>query len=182
MGWTLHLTSKTPLMRTVPMAKRGKPRRSKPGKSFQSPEPTSTGLSRRNMLKRIRNGTLGIAALGATGWYVSSEVMADIREADLGRIGNGTPTVVQIHDPGCPTCRRLQRQARAALANFDDTELQYVVANIRQQKGKQLASKHGVQHVTLLLFDADGKRREIIRGVHSAATLQARFGELLAVQ
>ena len=36
-------------------------------------------------------------------------VEATIREGDLSQIGNGTPTVVQIHDPQCPRCVALVR-------------------------------------------------------------------------
>ena len=123
-----------------------------------------------------------MGVLGAGSWWVGSEVIASIEEGDLSKIGNGIPTIVQIHDPGCPTCRALQAQTRAALAEFEDGELQYLVANIRQSEGKQLATKHKVPHVTLLLFDGNGKRRNVLRGLNNRDTLARAFRRLLTLE
>lgn len=130
---------------------------------------------RRIILRRFRNGALALAGLGAGGWYISSEVIAGIQEADLSKIGNGIPTIVQIHDPQCPICRTLQQEARKALTNFEDGELQYLVANIKQIKGKKLAAKHGVQHVTLVLLDGKGRRSEILTGSNTSDFLEQAF-------
>lgn len=132
-------------------------------------------VSRRDLLGRFRNGALLFAAVGAVGWYVVSEVRAGIDEADLSKIGNGIPTVVQIHDPQCPVCQALQKEARTALEAFEDGELQYLVANIRQDKGRNLAAKHGVPHVTLLLFDGKGERKETLSGPNTADYLEEAF-------
>jgi Mg-chelatase subunit ChlD len=161
------------------MAKQGKRAakrvsRSKNGTST----PSSAGaepISRRDVFGRLRNGALVLAGTGAVGWYIVSEVRAGIQEADLSKIGNGIPTVVQIHDPQCPTCQALQKEARKALEKFEEGELQYLVANIRQDKGLRLANQHGVQHVTLLLFDGDGERREILAGPNTSANLERAF-------
>lgn len=165
------------------MAKRGKSRRSHnprhPRSTTGRPLAVSSEAGRRNALHRIRNATLAIAVLAGGGWYVSTEVTAGIREADLSRIGNGIPTVVQIHDPGCPTCRRLQRQTRTALAEFAEDQIQYVVANIRKADGKRLAQQHGVGHVTLLLFDGHGQRQATITGLQHPESLRRRFAQLV---
>ena len=136
---------------------------------------TKGDVGRRDFLGKLRNGAFLIAAVGAVGWYVVSEVRAGIDEADLTKIGNGIPTVVQIHDPQCPVCQALQKEARTALEAFEDGELQYLVANIRQDKGRSLAAKHGVQHVTLLLFDGNGERKEILSGSNTADYLEEAF-------
>jgi len=47
----------------------------------------------------------------------------------------------------------------AATADFDDGQLQYLVANIRSADGRQFAAAHNVGHVTLLIFDADGQHK-----------------------
>ena len=133
------------------------------------------GIDRRNLFGRFGNGALLAFAAGGLGWYVVSEVRAGIEEGDLTKIGNGIPTIVQIHDPQCPVCQALQKEARTALEQFDDGELQYLVANIRQDKGRRLASQHGVQHVTLLLFDGKGERQEILTGPNTSANLERAF-------
>jgi len=140
---------------------------------------TTTNPSRRGFLKKYRAGAIAIAVLGTGSWVVGSEVIASIEEGDLSKIGNGTPTIVQIHDPGCPTCRRLQSRVRAALNEFEDGKLQYLVANIRQSDGKQLAAKHNVGHVTLLLIDGSGKRTRVLQGLRDRDVLIHEFREFL---
>jgi len=100
--------------------------------------------------------------------------------ADLDRIGNGIPAVVQIHDPQCPSCIALQRETREAMSDFDESELQYLVANIKSAKGRELANKHQVRHVTLLLFDGNGKRQRTLAGPNSSGYLKSVFKSHLA--
>jgi len=148
-------------------------------KSAGNAAKANPGVDRRDALRRFRNGALVLAGVGAGGWYIVSEVNAGIQEADLTKIGNGMPTVVQIHDPQCPVCQALQREVRDALERFDDGELQYLVANIRQDKGRHLADQHGVQHVTLLLFDGKGERQEILAGPNTSDNLERVFRQHL---
>lgn len=133
------------------------------------------GLRRRAALLRIRNAVVAFAAVGGVGWYLAEEVRATHREHDLSRLGNGIATVVQIHDPQCPTCRALQRETRDALEAFAPDELQYLVANIRTNEGRAFARAHRVRHVTLLLFDAEGNRRDTLVGSSTARTLERVF-------
>lgn len=136
--------------------------------------------SRREFFSSLSNFGLIAAAGGGVGWFLIDEVCATTRENDLTRLGNGIPAVVQIHDPECPRCRALQKQARDAMSNFSENELQYLVANIRLAKGRQLATKHGVGHVTLLLFDGKGNRRRILAGQNSSDFLENAFRNHLA--
>lgn len=146
-------------------------RKTQPGAA----EPSRTAPSRRGLLKRAVGGLAAAAAVGGGGWYLVAEVRAALREEDLSRIGNGIPAVVQIHDPQCPRCRALQREARDALAAIDDGELQYLIANIRSQEGRRFATTHGVGHITLMLFDGDGERGDVLVGHNTAAELERVF-------
>lgn len=56
-----------------------------------------------------------------------------------------------------PICNALQKEARAALSNFEECTIQYVVANIRTDQGATLSGILGVPHVTLVLYDAAGE-------------------------
>jgi len=168
------------------MSKKKKKQRSK-SYSTTSAAPSNEGSSasepmdsRRDVLRKLRNGGIAVAVLGGGGWFAVRDVQATIHEHDLSRIGNGIPTVVQIHDPNCLLCTALQKEARAAMENFEESDLQFLVANIRDAKGKKLASQHGVGHVTLLLFDKDGKRREIMRGSNDRSVLEPAFRQFLA--
>ncbi len=141
----------------------------------QSGQTAAARRSRRDVLRTIAGGAAVVAAVGGAGWYLVEEVQATIRETDLTRIGNGIPTVVQIHDPQCPRCAALQREARRAMSGFDNDELQFVVANIRTSEGSALARAHGVGHVTLLLLDGAGKRNGTLVGNNSSGYLEEVF-------
>lgn len=135
----------------------------------------ATDLSRRATLKKLRNWAIvGAVSIGA-GWYLVGETTAMIAEHDLSRVGNGKPAVVQIHDPQCPRCRALQQETRRALSDLDDPNVQYLVANIKSSSGQQFASKHQVAHITLVLFDGQGRRRAILRGNRSSSELLDSF-------
>lgn len=136
-------------------------------------------LNRRQFLENIGYAAIGVGIVGGGGWYLVSSVQAGIAEGDLSRLGNGIPTVVQIHDPECPRCRALQRQARDAISEFEDGTIQFLVANIREPEGRRLAAAHGVGHVTLLLFDGRGQRRGILVGENRSEYLVREFRSLV---
>ena len=136
---------------------------------------------RRDFLKLARNGAFGAAALGGVGWWALSGIRATAAEMDLSKVGNGRPTIVQIHDPQCALCTELQRETRKALKCFDDSQLQYLVASIRTEEGSRFAASHGLPHVTLVLMDGDGSVQDVIRGVHPEQELKPRFEALTAL-
>lgn len=136
--------------------------------------------ARRTMLKRVRNGAILAAVVGGGAWASQSYFAGVKREYDLTRIGNGIPTVVQIHDPNCPMCAALQRQSRIAMEEFDEGDLQFLVADIKMTKGRDFAAGQGVGHVTLLLFDAEGQRRGVIQGVRQSDELKQTFTRLVS--
>lgn len=130
---------------------------------------------RRKFLANVRSwGVLGLLAAGG-GWYLVDEVTATMAEHDLSKVGNGVPTIVQIHDPQCSRCVALQREARRAMDNFGDGELQYLVANIRSGEGQKFAAAHGVGHITLLLFDGKGTKQDTVTGNYSEDYLSDLF-------
>ena len=151
--------------------RKAKPQKSKT-KATAAPAPTQT---RRAMLRNMGLYTLGAGALGGAGWIGVSTVRAGAAEYDLTRIGQGKPSIVQIHDPQCPMCQRLQKEARAALKSFNECDIVYLIANIRTKDGRDLADEHGVPHVTLLLFDGDGKLQDTLRGVRQREELTQHF-------
>ncbi|WP_300032259.1 twin-arginine translocation signal domain-containing protein [uncultured Roseobacter sp.] len=143
--------------------------------------PPSPGPSRRDVLKLARMGAVGAVVAGGGGWFALGSFRAWAAEHDLSRIGQGKPTVVQVHDPQCPTCTALQKQTRQALRNFGECDLLYLVADIKTQEGQRFAVQHGVPHVTLVIFDKAGNRQEILSGMRSSEDLVPVFRRYQAV-
>jgi NAD(P)H-hydrate repair Nnr-like enzyme with NAD(P)H-hydrate dehydratase domain len=154
------------------MAKSSKTNKRKKAQTVQSVDAAKSPMNRRDMLRLGRNGALGLAVLGGAGFWVMNSVQAMASEQDLTRVGQGKPSVVQIHDPSCPTCTALQRETRKAMKQFGECDVVFLVADISQDQGRKFAVQHGVGHVTLLLFDADGNRTQTLQGMRHRAELE----------
>lgn len=98
---------------------------------------------------------VGLSVAGAGG--LAADKSNYDQAHDFSVIGNGTPTVVQVHDPSCPTCRRLKRNVADVKGRFGD-RLQFRITGLSTREGRQLAGEHDVGKVTLLLFNGDGER------------------------
>lgn len=155
--------------------KNGSKRRKAKANNAQTP----VSPEKRRSLVLLRNGAIAAAVLGVGGVVSVRAVRATISEQDLTKLGQGTPTIVQIHDPSCALCTELQRNTRKALKAFDTDQYEYLVANIRTEDGAAFAGGFGVQHVTLLLFDGSGALQSTLEGVRDRAELEAHFRTLI---
>lgn len=131
--------------------------------------------SRRSFIRLARNGAIAAAVLAGGGWFAVGQVQAHYTRRDLTVIGNGIPTVVQIHDPTCPICTQLQKEMLQAAKAFSDEELQVRIAPISTAEGRSLAAQHGVSHATLLLFDGSGRVRRVLTGPNDRESLETSF-------
>lgn len=131
-------------------------------------------LSRREALGSLGVYAIGGAAMAGGAAYLVSDVRQTMVEGDLSQIGQGTPTIVQIHDPACQLCQALQRETRAALKDCEEGYT-YLVANIKTPEGRSFAGRMGQPHVTLALLDGHGTPLHFINGVTPAETLKASF-------
>ena len=163
------------------MRKTGKPkkqaRNKKPRPAHNATAPADE--NKRRTLSFLTKSATGLCLAGGTGAYFYTAYQNDLAERDLSKIGNGKPAIVQIHDPNCPMCNALQKNARSALSNFEDGDLEYLVANIRTNKGRQFANQHNVPHVTLLLFNKRGRLENVLQGVRGEDELVTVFKQLL---
>ncbi|MEM9247285.1 MAG: thioredoxin domain-containing protein [Pseudomonadota bacterium] len=169
------------------MARKKKPKPRRKGSPTQGAQgavrPNATGPDR---AKRATLSTLGLYALGALaigggGTAFGYDFMRALSEQDLDRVGNGTPAIVQVHDPQCGLCRALQSETRRALKSFDTETVSYLVANIRNTDGAEFASRMGVGHVTLLLFDGQGQLVHVVNGVTPQDQLVTTFARELGL-
>lgn len=131
--------------------------------------------SRRDVLKLLRNGGIGVLAVAGGGYFGVGSYRAFAAEHDLSRVGQGKPVIVQVHDPSCPTCTALQRQTRNALREFGECDLVYLIADINTPEGQAFAVQHGVGNVTLLLFDGQGGLQNTVQGMRSKDQLMPIF-------
>ncbi len=117
--------------------------------------------------------TLGaISVAGATAYRNHWQEVTD-----LSVIGNGMPTVVQVHDPGCKLCQALKANTTVALGDFDDS-IQYRIVEINTPAGRAFASKHNVRHVTLVTFTGSGRVVDKLQGVKEPEELTPYFDRL----
>lgn len=116
----------------------------------------------------------GLVVLGG-GAAIALDVQRKLEERDLSVIGQGVPVVMQLHDPTCPLCASLQRQARRATKNFGANDVLFRVADITTDAGAQRQRLENLPHVTLVLYDGTGKRVHVIQGVTPASELTSLF-------
>lgn len=114
-------------------------------------------------------------ALSVGGAWAVHSFRRHAAEHDLVRVWQGAPTIVQVHDPACPSCAALQKQTRRALRDFSDCGMTYLVADITTPDGAAFARRYNVPHVTLLLFDGAGRLQRRVQGVQSAPQLAQVF-------
>ncbi|QUJ77007.1 hypothetical protein KDD17_02880 [Sulfitobacter albidus] len=157
------------------MAKTNKRKRAQAEKRGAAPQATRAPVNRRALLGW---SIAGVALAGAAGAWGVTSFNASQAERDLSRIGQGAPAIVQIHDPQCPLCNDLQRETRKALAGLEGEPPVYLVADLTLPEGAAFARDHAAAHVTLLLFDAAGRRVQTIQGPHTRTQLQPMFARL----
>ncbi len=155
---------------TVP--KRQKARQKTPARSAETPRAAQT---RRQVLANLAIYGTGTLALLGGGTALALDFRRKLAEVDLARIGNGKPTIVQIHDPNCGLCRALQRETRAALKACASEPTQYLVANIQSRDGAEFADRMGLPHVTLVFLDGAGAHLHTIQGVTAADDIKSEM-------
>lgn len=91
---------------------------------------------------------------------------------DLSVIGNGRPTVVQVHDFSSVESRQLRENLAAVEREFSPG-VQFRIADLATPDGAILARRYNVLRATLLLFGPDGTLRETLVGVQDSATIRS---------
>ena len=152
----------------------------KPRKQNKSETKTPPTQTRRSFLTNAPYIVGGVIAVGGLAYFGISTVRADLAEQDLAVVGSGVPTIVQVHDPSCPVCLALQKEARAAMDLVEDGQLEYRVASITSDVGSEFAYKHGSSHATLLFFDGAGNVTQRVQAPSDRDTLYAAFAAHIA--
>ena len=161
------------------MKKQRKP--NKPRKQNKA-APVAAEPTRRSFLTSAPYVIGGVVAVGGLAYFGISTVQADLAEQDLSIVGSGVPTIVQVHDPTCPVCLALQKEARAALDMLEDGQLEYRVASIASDVGSEFAYEHGSSHATLLFFNGDGTITQRVQAPSDRDALYAAFQAHIAAE
>ncbi len=157
------------------MSKKSRTNKRKQAQVAKQADVSAAVPNRRAILKMAGGGALGVLALGGAGYAGRGWYLVYAAEHDLTRIGQGKPVVVQVHDPTCTICTALQGEARAALRDFGECDMLYLIADIKQDAGFAFQAKHNVPHVTLVLFDGAGEVQQVVTGMRDSAELRTIF-------
>ncbi len=114
---------------------------------------------------------IAAVAVGGAGFSIHAIDTKNRELHDLSVIGQGQAVIVQIHDPQCPTCKRLKNIVSNALN--DDDPVHFRLADITSSEGKALQDKHNVPHVTLLYFNAKGKHVHTTQGIQTQEQIRS---------
>lgn len=126
-------------------------------------------MGRRTVLK----SSIGIGALIAGGAWLHRHDTVKRERHDLSVIGAGSPVVLQVHDPSCPSCRALMRSTESALSS--QPSITYRIADLTTPEGRAIGQQYGVGKVTLLLFNGGGKHLATLQGVKPVSELTTTF-------
>lgn len=151
-----------------------KPRKSGKKAATSNPSRPASPRKRRN---RIKAALVFVALCLVTAAGLAAYKMTYDVEHDISVIGNGTPTVVQVHDPSCKFCQKLKTNVGKASGEFKG-KVQFRIASLRTSDGQRLSREYNVGKVTLLLFDGEGKHKDTIEGVQTPEYLARRFSSL----
>ncbi len=99
-----------------------------------------------HMFRRRQRRYLLFAAILLAGSAAAAFGIAQHMRADAQ--GDGTPTVVQIHDPSCPVCRELRSNVLRAAEDFSEDTLQIRFADLHTDEGQSFALRHSFSRLS----------------------------------
>ncbi len=147
---------------------------SKAQKAKKASEDRQSTLSRRKLIIiPIAAAVIGVSAFGINAYEQNKRELHD-----LAVIGNGTPTIVQVHDQSCQVCMRLKKLTKNSTENIEN--IQYRIADIATEKGRSFQQQYNVSKTTLLYFDARGRHVHTQRGLQDADTIQTSIEHLVS--
>ena len=146
----------------------------KKSKSVKPARPSKPNRSKPGWLGGLKMAAVAIITLSIFGAAIAAFKHNYEIEHDLSVIGQGMPTIVQIHNPSCSLCQQLRSNANAAMRGLDE-QLLFRIADVTTQSGHRLQRRHQVNNVTLLFFDGQGELRNVLSGVRDKRDLRKAF-------
>lgn len=93
---------------------------------------------------------------------------------DLALIGKGKPAVVQVFDPNSVSSLDLMEAFNGVRDDYEG-RIEFLLADLNRDEGKQFAQTHGVGSNTLVLFGPDGTKVGTVPGPQDAEALKKLF-------
>ncbi|MBX2868866.1 MAG: thioredoxin family protein [Acidiferrobacterales bacterium] len=155
----------------------------KSGKKIVSPEVEAAKAKRRqrSKIKRVGSSLLvTFVVVALAGFGLSAYKKSYAVSHDLSVIGNGTPVIIQIHDPKCPKCKKLMSNTKVALRDYGDA-IEYKIADVTTSAGLRLQRQHRVQTISLLMFDGKGSLKRSTNGVKSVEELKLELADFARI-
>jgi len=152
---------------------------SKKGIKPKAKKTTNKAVKTTNQSKTLKNLLVTLCVFAILAVPVYAFMQKSKIEHDLSVVGNGTPTVVQVHDQGCRLCQRLKSNLGDVKGDFKD-KIQFKTADINKKSGRDFARKYNVPHVTLLFFNKEGTRVNSTQGVISSAEIKTNLENLVS--
>ena len=149
-------------------------RKAKPARNTRRNTKANKRLSA-NLLKKLFIGFCFLSIFAVPVYAYMKQVET---EHDLSVIGQGLPTVVQVHDPNCSLCRELKGNLASVKAPYEG-QIHFKSANRFTEKGARFANQQRVQHVTLLFFDGAGRRVSVLQGVQPENIIEYELDRLI---
>lgn len=131
---------------------------------------------RRKQKKIIISAVIAAGLITAASTIALASSRNSSRLYDLSRVGQGIPSIVQVHDTTCPVCTELRNNISRIENEFDDSQLLILVADINKEEGLHFAARF-TQHrrVTLLYFDPAGNLIDVQSGLQQPEELRRQF-------
>ncbi len=160
------------------MAKKNSKSAAKKGGKSKAEKDFSARRTRREIKKAIWlvAGALVLALGSAVAISAYKKNWAEAH--DLSVIGKGTPTIVQVHDPKCPKCKKLMSNTKIALRDYDD-KFVFKIADITTPQGQRIQREHDARIISLLIFNGRGELKRRISGVKDPDVLDIEFDDFL---
>jgi hypothetical protein len=142
-------------------------------KPVQTREQQKAASSRRKFLEKATTigGVILVSGVGYGAYRIRHNSIYN-----LSVIGNGSFTVVQVHDSGCDSCKLLLSNVESVRSEFKD--IQFRIINILSKDGAKLARQYNAKKTTLLIFNPDGDLIDKWEGVFPPDNLRRRFLKL----
>ena len=123
-----------------------------------------------NRRSAIRLGVIAALAIPA---YLAFSAYSNKQSQlhDISTIGQGKPVLVQVHDPQCGQCRQLLSSVYAVIDEFP--EIEFRVVNLRTDQGYKFSTKHEVSKITLVYFNEQGRKKDIVVGLQEQAEVRS---------